>query len=81
MMDRTAIILVNQRRSIENLINREVEELAEYVNSGSIHANYQLDRLFGILSASFFADIITPEEYNFCCKACLGIVFGKENIE
>jgi len=77
MMDRTAIILVNQRRNIEDLINREFEELAEYVNSGSIHANYQLDRLFGILSASYFADIITSEEYNFCFKACMDMYFEK----
>ena len=77
-MDRTAIILVNQRRSIENLINREVEELAEYVNSGSIYADCKLDRVLGILSASYFADIITREEYSFCFEACMGIVFGKE---
>ena len=73
--------MTDQRKNIEYLINKEVEYLAKSMNAGVIDlADRKLDKLHGILTASYYADIITTKEYNYIFDACLAIRFGKEVI-
>lgn len=73
--------MTDQRKSIEDLINKEAEDLAKYRNAGLINlADRKLDKLYGILTASYYANIITTKEYSYLFDACLAIRFGKELI-
>lgn len=73
--------MTDQRKNIEYLINKEVEYLAKSMNAGVIDlADRKLDKLYGMLTASYYANIITTKEYNYLFDACLAIRFGKELI-
>lgn len=73
--------MTDQRKNIEYLINKEVEYLAKSRNEGLIDlSNRKLDKLYGILTASYYANIITTKEYTYLFDACLAIRFGKELI-
>lgn len=73
--------MTDQRKSIEYLINKEVEYLAKSMNAGVIDlADSKLDKLYGMLTASYYANIITTKEYNYLFDACLAIRFGKDLI-
>lgn len=73
--------MTDQRKNIEYLINKEVEYLAKSMNAGVIDlSDRKLDKLYGMLTAAYYANIITTKEYNYLFDACLAIRFGKELI-
>ena len=61
--------MADQRIDAENLINEEVESLAVYKD------DYQFDKLYGVLTAFLYLNIITIDEFNDIFKAALAIMY------
>ena len=73
--------MMRQREQIKHLIDNEVALLADCMNFNRIiAADYQLDRIGGIIFAAYFVDLITEGEYEYLNSACHAIRYGKESL-